>query len=290
MQGRKLLLLAGQAVDGLGLGHHPLRRAGRAQTFREHRRYLAGDDLRHVDWHAVARTDALLLKVFEDEAPIRVELVLDTSGSMGFGDKLERASVLATAIGQVALGAGEEVGLSAVGAFEAGPARRQVVPAMGPGHLTALAEALARCRCAGPTPLGPALMSLSHTLRRRSHLILISDLLSGTEGLGQGLHKLAAQRHDVTVVQLLHPDERHLPDWGPAIWQGLEGENDTFGEGALMRPAYTARLEAHLAHVQQAVRQAGAAWVAGLSDAPTSRLLGEVLVAHGAKGRRVRRP
>jgi uncharacterized protein (DUF58 family) len=284
MAGRKLLLLAGQAVDGLGLGRHPLRRVGRAQTFREHRPYLPGDDVRHVDWHAVARKDALLVKVFEDEAPIRVELVLDTSGSMAFEDKHERACALATAIGQVALAAGEEVGLSAMGGTE--PARRWLTPAMGPGHLAALAEALARSQCAGPAPLGPALTRLSHTLRRRSHIILIGDLLSGTEGLALALHKLVARRHDVTVVQLLHPFERHLPDWGPALWQGLEGEGEIFGEGAAMRPAYTAQLEAHLAQIRQACQKGGAAWILDLGRTPLTHLLGQVLVAQKAKRRR----
>jgi len=290
MGARKLLLLAGQAVDGLGLGRHPLRRAGRAQTFREHRPYLTGDDLRHVDWHAVARADALLVKVFEDEAPLRVELLLDVSGSMGFADKYERASALATAIAQVALAAGEEVGLSVMGAFDTGPARRLVAPAVGVGHLGRLAEALAQHSCAGPSPLGPALTSLSHTLRRRSHLIIIGDLLSGTQGLARGLHKLAARRHDVTVVQILHAQERQLPDFGPVVWQGLEGEDETFGDAALMRPAYEAHLQEHLSRCMRQSRQAGAAWISGLSAMPLSELLGQVLVAQGAKGRHRRRP
>ncbi|MCA8986865.1 MAG: DUF58 domain-containing protein [Planctomycetaceae bacterium] len=67
---------AGRSGDLLGRG------TGSSLEFQEYREYLPGDDLRHVDWGAYARTDALMVRLFREEISPRTEIVLDASVSM----------------------------------------------------------------------------------------------------------------------------------------------------------------------------------------------------------------
>lgn len=261
MSWRRLMLRAGEAVDGLALGRHALRRRGRAQTFREHRPYQAGDDLRHVDWHALARHDALFVKVFEDEAPIRVELLLDASASMGTLDKLTTARALTQALGQLALAAGEEVGLHLLTADPAAPLHRSVELARGASQLPRLAQAIEAAQDLPATPLPEALLALARTLKRRSHIIVLSDLWVQPQQLAMGLGQLCARRHDLTLVQVGHVGERTLSHVGPATWVGLEGEREVQGDARSMAFQFAAAVQAHDALLAQVCRAARAVLV-----------------------------
>lgn len=281
---RRLALLAGQAVDGVGLGRHGKRRAGRTQSFREHRPYVTGDDLRHVDWHVLARRDQIAVKVFEDEAPIRVELVVDVSGSMGTHNKLEQAQVLALAVAQVALSAGEEVGLLVLGQGRE-PLRRQVLPAAGLGHLSAIGAALSILTCAGPTPMAEGLTALGHRLRRRSQIICCSDFWCNVSGLGGIVHKLIARRHDVTLVHVWHPLENDLPDVGQVLWQGQEDDGAVVGDANVMRSGFRADVTEHRSILSAGCHQAGGVYVSADATAAHGQMLRAVLTAQKQRRR-----
>ena len=91
--------LAGQRGEQLG------RRSGSSVDFQDYRDYQPGDDLRHIDWNAYARTDQLTVKLFREEVQPHLDLILDTSGSMALtespkADALHQlAAIFATAAG-----------------------------------------------------------------------------------------------------------------------------------------------------------------------------------------------
>jgi uncharacterized protein (DUF58 family) len=275
----QLLLLAARAVDGAGLGRHPLRRRGRAQTFREHRAYQPGDDLRHVDWHALARHDALFTKVFEDEAPIRIEMVLDLSGSMATERKADTAQILLCALAQLALSAGEEVGLqiAAVGARH-GIVKR-ISAAGGLGHLPAIAQAVQSTPARGETPLAEALWTTAHTLKRRSHVFILSDFWLPLAPLSLGLQKLQSQRHDVTVVCLRSANEQTLPGVGPTLYLDTEGDAAIHADAGQLQQPYAAALQAHDTALRQKCRQFTAAYVLAHTHKSATQLLTDILTA-----------
>ena len=83
-----LFLAARQSASGSLTGLHRSTRRGTSIEFSEHKLYNPGDDIKHIDWRAFAKTDKLHVKQFEDETNLRIELLLDHSGSMGFhGDQ-----------------------------------------------------------------------------------------------------------------------------------------------------------------------------------------------------------
>ncbi|MDP6361335.1 MAG: DUF58 domain-containing protein, partial [Planctomycetota bacterium] len=89
-------------VEGFISGMHRSPHKGFSVEFAEHRQYVAGDDLRYLDWTVFARTDHFFIKQFEEETNVRAYILLDKSASMGFGSgeitKLEYSSYLAAAL------------------------------------------------------------------------------------------------------------------------------------------------------------------------------------------------
>src|SRR5277367_6066984 len=73
------LPVAGATGELLGRG------TGSSLEFQEYREYLPGDDIRHVDWSAYARSDALMVRLYRDEISPRTEILLDASRSMTAG-------------------------------------------------------------------------------------------------------------------------------------------------------------------------------------------------------------
>jgi uncharacterized protein (DUF58 family) len=70
-------------------------RAGSSLEFKDHRAYEPGDDLRHIDWDAFARTDQLTIKLFREEMTPHIDVVLDGSRSMDLEDTLKGAAAVA---------------------------------------------------------------------------------------------------------------------------------------------------------------------------------------------------
>ena len=75
-----LSLRSRQIVEGLLAGSHRSPFRGVSVEFAEHREYVPGDDLRHVDWKVYGRTDKLYLKQFVDEANMHCSVLVDSSG------------------------------------------------------------------------------------------------------------------------------------------------------------------------------------------------------------------
>ena len=81
---KNLSVVARGVVEGFISGLHSSPYKGFSVEFAEHREYTAGDDPRHLDYRMLARTDRLYIKQYEEETNMRVQILLDTSGSMGY--------------------------------------------------------------------------------------------------------------------------------------------------------------------------------------------------------------
>ncbi len=172
-------LLARRPMLGSVSGRHPSPHRGSSVEFAEYRKYVPGDDLRRLDWRAYGRSDRFFVKEFEADTNLRCCLVLDTSGSMGFGSvgisKLEYARRLAGSLGHLALQQGDAVGLACV----AGGIVRNIPPKRNPSHLMTVFDVLEQTRPEGPTQLVPVLHELAETISQRALVVTISDLFVG---------------------------------------------------------------------------------------------------------------
>src|SRR3954463_15999901 len=111
----RLALVARNLVEGFLTGAHKSPYKGASVEFVEHRQYYPGDEIRHIDWRAFGKTGRDYGKKFEEETNLRTYLVVDGSGSMGYGEstlsKFTYARYLAAAMGYLLLGQRDAVGL-----------------------------------------------------------------------------------------------------------------------------------------------------------------------------------
>src|SRR3954465_9725054 len=168
----KLQFMERQGVEGFLTGQHKSPHRGFSVEFSEHREYTPGDELRHLDWRAFARSDRYYIKLYEQETNLRATIVLDTSASMRFGDKIAYAKHLAACIAYLLAMQQDLAGL--VAADET--VRVELPPASSPAHLDRLFKALESIEPKDSTRLVQHLHSLAERLPRRSLVILLSYL------------------------------------------------------------------------------------------------------------------
>ncbi|HEY2733166.1 MAG TPA: DUF58 domain-containing protein [Polyangiales bacterium] len=178
---------------------------GAGIEFADYRNYSPGDDYRHIDWHAYARVGRLLLRLYEQPSDLFVYLLVDRSGSMGFGapPKLDYAKRLAAALAYVGLAQLDRVGLRAFSGVE----QTQWRPTRGRRHIHGIFEFLAKLEPSGPTDLAAAMRRFVATERRPGLAILISDLYDPA-GFESAVDVLRYARFEPHILQIVDPDER----------------------------------------------------------------------------------
>ncbi|MEM6981193.1 MAG: DUF58 domain-containing protein, partial [Planctomycetota bacterium] len=193
---RRLELTARRVVEGFLSGMHRSPYFGQSIEFLQHRPYVAGDELRHIDWKVYARQDRLHVKQYEEETNLRLQLVLDCSGSMNYGrgdqNKFDFACSLAASLGYLALRQKDAAGLYA---FDT--QIRDSVPARSNQHqLHRMLNAMGTAAVEGETDLSMVARQVSAIIPRGGVVCVISDLL-GMQSISPGLQILRSQGHDV---------------------------------------------------------------------------------------------
>jgi uncharacterized protein (DUF58 family) len=241
----QLQLSARRVVEGTTTGVHRSTLKGTSVEFRQHRFYVPGDEPKRLDWRVLGRTDRPYIKEYDEETNLRCLLLLDGSGSMGYGripdNKFDYASKLVASLAYLMLGQTESVGFGVVGE----KLTRWLAPASGSGQLSRLIELLERTTPAGTARLGNCLHDVADRLGRRSLVVLVSDLFSDPEQVKEGLAHLRHDRHEVICMRVLHADEEEFPFTNWTRFRGLEGERSRLAEPAMVRQVYLENFKRH---------------------------------------------
>src|SRR5437867_5709690 len=218
----KLEIIARTLVEGFIKGLHFSAAKGSSIEFAEHRPYVPGDEIRHVDWRAFGKTDRYYLKEYEDETNVRALLFLDVSGSMGFSSgqisKLRYATCLGAALGYLLLGQRDAVGLAVAGSS----LRRYVPPKATPQHLRGIFAILDGAEAQGKAHLPDGLHRIAGRLHSRSFVIVLSDLLDDPRAVLKSLAHLRHRRSEVLLIHILDPAEEELPFTNWTIFRDSE--------------------------------------------------------------------
>lgn len=178
---------AGRSGELLGRG------AGNSLEFQEYREYMPGDDVRHLDWAAYARTDSLMVRLYREEISPRTEILIDASRSMTSGDgQKERLTRQLAAL--FAILSGRMGGRPAVVALRDGPAQ--------PWGLDSL-ERIAALPFSGRSNLAELLSGNQVPLRRQAVRIVVSDFLFPLEPATL-VRRLSAEASALWMIQILH--------------------------------------------------------------------------------------
>jgi uncharacterized protein (DUF58 family) len=239
-------LKARTIVEGLRVGDHKSPFRGFSVEFVQHREYVPGDDIRHIDWKSYGRSERYTIKQYEQETNFIAHLVLDASKSMVYGEgesnKFQYARTLTAVLTYLIIHQRDSCGLDL---FDENW-RDQIAPSSQTGHVQTILYALESAAPRKHTTIGPLLQQLAEKARRRGLVFLISDCLDDVESILAGLRYLRFQGHEVTVFHLLHNDELELPFNGMTRFDGLEMPRQLLTRPHLIRPAYIRALKEYL--------------------------------------------
>ncbi|HJL18447.1 MAG TPA: DUF58 domain-containing protein [Sandaracinaceae bacterium LLY-WYZ-13_1] len=257
-------------------GHRsPFKASG--VEFADHRPYVTGDDVRHIDWKAFARHGQLVMRQFEEEKDAFIHLLLDVTGSMSRGEppKIDVARRLAASFTYVGVRQFDRVRVVPF----ADVVEEVPLALHGPQDLPHLERYLSEEDAAGPTFFDEAVKQLASRGAPRGLVVVISDLMA-PEGWEDGFRRLGAMGHDIRVVRVGCAE-----DLDPAFEGELElrdAETDErvrlrVGKGLLER--YRVEVKKHLEACRDACRRAGGRWIEVDVAMPTDAMLKRVFAA-----------
>ena len=260
-------------VEGLRVGEHKSPFRGFSVEFVQHREYVPGDDIRHIDWKSYGRSERYTIKQYEQETNFVAHVLLDASNSMLYGDgesnKLEYGKLLAATLSYLVI---HQRDTASLGIFDAGW-RLRLPASSQPGHVQTILRSLEEVTPRDKGPIGPLLSDLAQQVRRRGLVFLISDCFDDVKGLVKGVQHLRFQGHEVTVFHTLHPDEVGFPFQGMTRFLGLEDAMKVLTRPHLIRPAYLRALKAFMDELQGGLQGCRADHVLVDTSAPMGRML-----------------
>jgi uncharacterized protein (DUF58 family) len=277
----RLEIVSRKIFRGRMKGERRTRRKGQSVEFADFRNYVAGDDLRFIDWNMYARLDRLFLKMYLEEEDLRFYVLLDASASMDFGTptKLWYAKQLAAALGYVALCRLDRLRIETLGQ----PLRRPGQVLRGRHNLWRMLEQLNQLESSNDENISLEQGLKSFCLRNagKGVLVLISDMLD-KQGYESALRYLVANQMDIYVIQVLSPIEIN-PELAGDL-KLIDCEDQDHAEITVSRPLldrYRNTLNSFVHGLRQFCRQRGMGYVLANTDIPIETLVGTYLRQQG---------
>ncbi|HBP19953.1 MAG TPA: DUF58 domain-containing protein [Planctomycetes bacterium] len=252
----RLDIVARLVVEGFVTGLHRSPYHGFSVEFAEHREYVPGDDIKHIDWKVYGRSDRYYIKQYEEETNLTATLLVDGSESMRYGSdpegptKLQYACFIAASLAYLILRQRDSVGLVT---FDEG-IRKFIPPGASPSHRNLVLDSLAQIEPAERTSLSPVLHTMAERVKRKGLVILISDLFDDPTEILAGLRHFRHRRHEVIVFHVMDHAERHFPFESMTKFKGLEALGEVLCDPSALRQAYLNEVESFIGELQHGCR------------------------------------
>jgi len=249
----RLDLLARTVVDGFVAGLHQSPHLGVSVDFAEHRAYMPGDDIRLIDWRVYGRTDRLYVKQFEAETNANISFLIDISASMDYASqgisKLDYARYLAASLAYFSFHQRDRVGLVT---FD-----QDVVTQVPPTgrRLDTILHSIDRIAPGGRGQLDLPLRRIAESIRRRSILVLISDLYEPPHDVLTAINRLRRRGNDLIVFHLLDPTEVEFTFDEATQFEDLETGERIPVVPTRVRAGYRGLMQEHVAELTKRMGQ-----------------------------------
>jgi uncharacterized protein (DUF58 family) len=237
-------LLARTVVDGFINGLHRAPYFGASIDFAEHRGYVAGDDIRRVDWRLFARTDRFYVKQYEADTNTNVSILLDISRSMKFYSrgvpKLEYGCFVGACLAYLAQRQRDRVGMIT---FD-----NDIVSHVPPSakHFNVVLHTMEKAKAERSGNLTAPLKKMAEHFRRRGILVLISDFYEEPDAILEAIKPLKFLGNDLIVFHVLDPAEIDFGYEEASSFEDLEsGEQIPVVPESLVKE-YRAMIQAHI--------------------------------------------
>jgi uncharacterized protein (DUF58 family) len=277
-------LQARMVVEGYVAGMHPSPYHGFSVEFAEHREYVPGDDIRHVDWKVWSKTDKLYLKQYEQETNLLTYLLLDTSESMaycseGHVSKLQYAQIVGASLAYLILQQQDSVGL--VICDDA--VRRYLKPAGQASQLKEILHLMDVTPAREKSDLGLIFNDLAERFKKRGVVVVLSDLFDDPARIVTGLKHFRHRRHEVIVFHILDPAELDFPFRSTTLFKGMEGMADILTDPHALKRAYQDELGLFLGEIEKGCRMVDIDYVPLRTDQSLDVALSSYLASRSAR-------
>jgi uncharacterized protein (DUF58 family) len=230
-------------VEGYMAGEHRSPYRGFAIEFAQHREYTQGDDVRHLDWKVLGRTDRYYIKQYEQETNYVANILLDGSESMRYGSgpltKFQYGKVMAACLAYLIL---HQRDATALGVFDTNV--RDYAPRS--DNLATIHSLMARLAAFDPigqTSIAAVLHDMARQIRRKGIVIVISDFFDDEAKVLEGIQHLRFGGNEVVVFHLMDPWELEFPFTGQIEFEGLENIPKLQTRPAEIRQSYLREVE-----------------------------------------------
>lgn len=275
-----LQVLARLVVEGFCTGLHRSPHKGFSVEFKQHRQYVPGDEIRHLDWKVFGKTDRFFIREYEEETNLRATILIDASGSMSYAGKtshgltkLEYATRAAACLAYLMLQQADSVGLAT---FDS-KVRQYIPPRSRPSHLKALIDAMQQTIAGGETELGKVFHELVPKLQRRGLVIIFSDCFGDVAELLKGLAHFRHARHEMIIFQVWDKDELDFPFRQWTRFESLEDGKFEMVDPMHLRQAYLENLEKYRAELKRGCSRHRIDLVPMTTDQPYAETLAKYL-------------
>lgn len=244
-------LRARLVVDGALSGIHKSPYKGSSIEFLEHKEYSPGNEIKHIDWKVLAKTDKYYVKQFEEETNLKCFVFLDTSGSMGYKStgvsKFEYAATLAASLSYLLLKQSDLVGLVSFSdrVLQYIPPRSRLT------HLHAILNILAESKTTGKSNAGVILNEFIEKIGRRSLIIIISDFFDDTKKIVRQLKYFQFKKNEIILFQILDPYELAFPFETITFFESMEDDRRILADPKSIKNRYLSEINHFLETFKQ---------------------------------------
>ncbi len=284
----RLELRARLVVEGFVTGMHKSPYRGFSVEFAQHREYVPGDDLRHLDWKIFGKADRFVIKQYEEETNLRAHLFLDQSESMNYAhdgamSKFDYAATGCAALAYMIQQQADAVGLTL---FD-DKIVSQVPPSNTRASLGNVFGALEGAKAREQkTKIGGVLRELASHLRQRGMVMIFSDLFDEPEEVLKGLRELRGRNHDIVVFHILDRDEVEFPFERMTLFEGMEQLPELLCDPKSLREAYLEEIEGFADTVRKGCLAQRIDYVRVTNDTPLDVVLTQYLSSRAARAKR----
>jgi len=232
-------LRARLVVEGFITGLHKSPYHGFSVEFTEHRQYMPGDEIKHVDWKAYGKTDRYYIKQFEEETNLKSYLILDGSKSMDYASdgqlrKIEYASYIAAALSYLMVEQRDAVGLTIYDE----QVRVSLPPRATKSYLKQILKELDILKPGNTTGTAQSLHAVAERIKRRGLVIVLSDLFDDPKRVMTALKHFRHKGNEVIVMQVLDPMERSFAFGTDAVFRDMETGEELMTQPWHIQKAY----------------------------------------------------
>ncbi|MBN2620939.1 DUF58 domain-containing protein [candidate division WOR-3 bacterium] len=237
-----LELKARLVVEGFISGLHTSPYKGFSQEFADYRQYMPGDEPKRLDWKVYGRTDRFYIKEYQDETNLRAYILLDKSGSMGYGprmSKLEYAKYLCASLAYLFHRQRDSVGIAT---FDT-RIQNFIPPSAKRTNFMHILTAIDHAQPGGETAVSSVLLELAQKLRRRGLVVVVSDLLDEHRAVLRALRSFRYRKHELLVLHILDQNESTFPFEKQALFVDMETQNEMTIQPDLVRASYRKKFQ-----------------------------------------------